>query len=110
VSGCNSKTAELTYVAVLARKYNEFVELRDISEEVIHSRSFRGSPTVLTLKQASVGKCQHSDYEVLTSHVDVISRSSREIMRVSGFWWGGGYGGGSSSGHAGLLKYYVADE
>jgi len=95
---------------VLGRKDNEFIELRDISEEVIHSGSFCGSPTVLTLKRASVGKYQHSDYKVLTSHVDVISRSSREIMRVSGFWWGGGYGGGSSSGHAGLLKYCVANE
>ena len=97
-----------TYVVVLSRENDDLIKLGYICKEVVNAGSLRCSPAMLTLMKARLSPTRGVDLfrDGLTSHVEVVSRSSMEMRSVYGFWWGGGYGGGSNSGHAGLLKYY----
>ena len=73
-----------TYVVILGRKYDDFVKLGEVRNEVIDSRTLRCSPAVLTLDVQIVCQSCEDDQvvRVLTSHVEVTRRSSMESRRV----------------------------
>lgn len=73
-----------THVMVLSRKYDDFVKLGEVRNEVIDSRTLRCPPAVLTLDVQIAGQSCEDDQvvRVLTSHVEVTRRSSMESRRV----------------------------
>jgi hypothetical protein len=71
---------------VLGREDDDLVKLSQVCQEVVDTRTFGGSPAILSLGVTLVSYRTFGTIQVqLTSQVDVTSKSSKESRSVKGF-------------------------
>ena len=75
-----------SYIVVLSREEDDLVKLREICQKVVDTRTFGGSPAILSLNVSLFSYRTSGIVRVRrTSQVDVTSRSSKDNSSVYGF-------------------------